>query len=170
MQPVHDMTTRAWPIGERATGLLARCPECGYGTVRRAGAAAILVHAASCPSEEADCVRAAGGYLACDWTGCKAVLDPARVSGYGAKTCNSKHRAAAWKQREGYGRRANGTPRPRKRSGLQVSHKRAVVAFSGFLQRELGWDAEESEQTAERVLRPALSERQRTQLEARDSE
>jgi hypothetical protein len=102
-------------------------------------------------------------------------LDPERVRKNGATTCDDKCRAAAWKAEHGYGRhdgvsgRANGSQARRKRSGAQVSWGKAVAAFSAYLQA-VGYDAEDAEVEAVRALRPALSERQRKQLEDRESE
>jgi hypothetical protein len=100
---------------------------------------------------------------------CRKELDPERVRKYGARTCNGRCRAAAWKTSVGYGRpaRANGPVGRRKESGVQASYRRAVASLSAWLQAQ-GWDAEDAETEAARVLRPALSDRQRAQLDARE--
>jgi hypothetical protein len=176
--PVHDMTTSANSIvGQPATGSHARCPTCGYGTVQpRPGAPAFIVHAASCPQDGG--IR--GRHVACDNRECRKVLDPMRVASNGAKTCDDRCRAAAWKARHNYGRhdaqavsgRANGSQARRKPSGVQVSYRKAVAVLAaevyensdGFLSRE------RAARHAEHLLRLALSERQRKQLEDRESE
>jgi hypothetical protein len=105
-------------------------------------------------------------------------LDAERVRKNGATTCDDKCRAAAWKAEHGYGRhdgvsgRANGSQARRKPSGVQVSYRKAVAVLAaevyensdGFLSRA------RAVRHAEHLLRPALSERQRKQLEDRESE
>jgi hypothetical protein len=227
--PVHDMTKAASsiigqsvPYGPSDAGSF--CGECGYGAMS-SGAGVFLVHAAGCPKVSR--ARAAASpflpdgavcYVACDNRDCRKVLDPVRVASNGAKTCDDRCRAAAWKQRTGYGRntdpaetRSHGytgsicdgcggdvsqsgdvhsedcpvfsaqlaraiavadatTPRRRRKpSGAQVAWGKAVAAVSAYLQA-VGYDAEDAEAEAVRALRPALSERQRKQLEDRESE
>jgi hypothetical protein len=213
--PVHDMTKAASSIiGKPAMGSHARCSDCGYGTVLDSCGAAIIVHAANCPG------RCSDPYVACDNRDCRRVLDPARVASNGAKTCDDRCRAAAWKQRTGYGRNtvpsesrshgytgaicdgcggdvsqsgdvhSEGCPvfsaqlaraievadeatarRRRKPSGVQVSYRKAVEALAGALMRHgEANDISEAREAAVIVLRPALSERQRKQLEDRESE
>jgi hypothetical protein len=104
-------------------------------------------------------------------------LDPERVR-HGAETCNDKCRAAAWKAEHRYGRhdqvagRANASTGTRKRSGLQVSYRRASALLAEWLHDNYPrddvdemdrWDA-----LAEAILRPAMSERQLKQLDSRN--
>lgn len=157
-------------VGRPATGSHAWCPSCGYGTVLDGAGAAILVHAASCPERRDE------QYVGCDNADCRKVLDPKRVRVHGAKTCDDKCRAAAWKQKTGYGRprkRANGK---QKASGLQLSYRKAQAALVDHLLGSSLDGVDWAEAAAARacaltmaaeILRPALSEKQRKQLEAR---
>src|SRR3978361_866081 len=170
--PVHDMTRAASSIvGLPATGKHARCPECRYGTVTGAFGAAILVDAASCPARVGTEL-----FVACDWSGCKAVLHPVRVAATGAKTCNELHRGRAWKERTRYGRhdavvvrgRANGPHARKKPSGLQVSWGKAVEALADHFMLFEEVTPKTARLMADEILRPALSDRQRALLDARE--
>jgi hypothetical protein len=176
--PVHDMTINARCVGQVASEGTC-CRECGYGCPpSHPGTLSGIAHAASCTSAEAQSVRLHAGYVACDNQECRKVLDPARVASNGAKTCDDRCRAAAWKARHNYGRhnaqavsgRANGSQARRKPSGAQVSYRKAAAAVSEFLQTQMDWDAEDAEVEAREILKPVLSERQRKQLEDRESE
>jgi hypothetical protein len=108
---------------------------------------------------------------------CRKVLDPVRVAKTGARVCNDRCRAAAWKTRVAYGRhdvvsRANGSQARNKPSGAQVSYFKAREAIA----RRLGgpsWNENALSRNywlceASDALRPALSDRQRAQLDARE--
>lgn len=173
---VHDMTKAASTIvGLPAIGRDARCSECGYGTVRAPGSvASILVHSARCPLvvERQSEGLPLPPFLACRWTECKRVLDPARVA-HGATACDEKHKTAAWKIEARYGRhdavavsaRANGSQHRKKPSGLQVSHGKAREELLARL-----WHFPDGERLVDEALRAALSDRQRAQLDAKEQE
>jgi hypothetical protein len=162
-------------VGQPATGGLPEggCPSCGYGYVEGHGFG--FVHAA-------DCKYATGfgsPYVACRNRDCKRVLDPVRVASYGAMTCASggRCRAAAWRQATGYGRhdgpqepreaRTNGSPAKRPRaSGQQIAYGRAVDALTSYLHQTMHHEL--ARERAEHILRGALSERQRQQLQQRE--
>jgi len=102
----------------------------------------------------------------CENPDCEATLDPTRVR-HGARTCNDRCRAKAWKSRTNYGQhrqaRANG---PRKPSGLQVSFYKAVDVLAANLVFWLPADSSPDAE-AEKILRAALSDRQRARLQER---
>lgn len=87
-----------------------------------------------------------------------------------ARYCSDRCRAAAWKERRGYGaRRAvrTGLARP---SGLQLSWRRAlreVTELTIQLNPHLADHRDLAEEIAETALKRALPERQRRRLEAR---
>lgn len=142
----------------------ARCLDCKSSSV---GNPAVIVHTFSCPN------RREGDPARCDY--CRAVLPHDEVVRYGKKTCDQVCRAAAWKERVGYGRldrpvasqaRANGRPKP---SGAQVSYRKAVEVLADELRKlnpKLA-HPNAARQYAEMVLRDALPVRQRERLEAR---
>lgn len=86
---------------------------------------------------------------------------PARSNArYATGACRTRD----WKRREGYAdpRRRKASRNAKSRpSGLQVSYRKAVRALA----RMMG-DGPECLEVAERILAPALSDRQRTQLQA----
>lgn len=92
---------------------------------------------------------------------CRRPIDPERVEKYDAETCDSKCRAAAWKQATGYGRpaarvdRANGASR----SGRQLSYRKTIAVVTDVLAGYM--PAHRAQVMAENALRDALPERQR---------
>jgi hypothetical protein len=178
--PVHDMTRAAAGsiVGQPAIGTAATCAECGYGTVSLGGDVPLVVHSARCPrvlASQRDGLPLPP-FVACRLTSCKRVLDPARVAN-GATACNERHKTAAWKAEHSYGRhdaqgqggRSNGSQRPAKPSGLQISYLQAVSQVAAYLDDPATSNhPADPLRAAEELLRPVLSERQRAQLEARE--
>lgn len=95
-----------------------------------------------------------------------------RVQSYGAKTCNDRCRAAAWKAARNYGPHPARNGRRLDTSGLQVSYRKAVYALADVLAVLDDPNDPDSHdralQAAERILRPALSVRQRAKLDQRE--
>lgn len=115
----------------------------------------------------------------CEW--CGGPLKPDAPAN--AVTCSDAHRALRWRWLNGIPRGRGRPPQPpppgspllagkqpapmprrtrRSRSGLQLSWAKAVDALAA-------WMGEDRER-AESVLKPALSDRQRERLEARDAD
>jgi hypothetical protein len=154
----------------------AYCEECGAPGVSEDGRMAVVFHAAGCSARPLS-----QGHDRCQHVGCWAVLHPERAA-RGAKTCDARCRAAAWKARTGYGRpggrsaavvvsegrshASGGGARPAS-SGLQVSYRKAVAVVTDLLACEAGFDSGEAGELAEYWLRSALSEAQRARLDAR---
>jgi hypothetical protein len=148
------------------------CSACDAPAVSEDGRMAMVFHAARCPERPEGQPEDR-----CQNVACWRVLDPVRAA-HGAKSCDSRCRAAAWKQRTGYGR---GDSRPAPvvaregrshasrsgPSGLTVSYRKAVGVVTDLLVHEAGWDAGPAEGVAEAWLRGALSEGQRARLDAR---
>lgn len=91
-----------------------------------------------------------------------------------ARYCSDACKSAQWRADAGYRvvgvRKACQTPKKRRRqSGMQVSWAKAVQTLAGVLQN---WDmdGEEAEAEAARILRGALSDKQRARLDARDAQ
>lgn len=99
---------------------------------------------------------------------CGASLDGMRAS---ARYCSAGCRTAGWKDRKGItGYRAvkaslNGRRKP---SGMQISYRKAVEALARRLAALGPLGPDDALTAAERVLRPALSDRQRELLEQRE--
>ena len=118
----------------------------------------------------------------CENPECGAVLDPERAA-RGAKTCDPRCRAAAFRARHGYRRVSDGGPVPvaptgrshasrSKPSGAQVSYFKTVNVLAAELARlrryGLGQlDGETDHEWARRVLGDALPEKQRERLRGR---
>lgn len=137
--------------------VVGRCIEC-RAEARSDGGPAVMRHGPNCSER------------VCEGPGCTVSMAGRHPS---ARFHSDACRARAWKERTGYGRpgprkgRANGQPKP---SGLQVSYRRAVTAVADYLAAQDG-HAETLpvyQPTAESILRPALSVRQRARLEARE--
>jgi hypothetical protein len=97
--------------------------------------------------------------------GCGRLLEGMRPNAiYASRACNTR----AWKGREGIvGYRAVKRSRRPKKSGLQVSYRKAVLALALDYQCK-GSSWRSAIARAERVLGEALSDRQRTLLHARE--
>lgn len=107
----------------------------------------------------------------CANAACGKVIDPVRVAAHNTRFCDDRCRAAAWKRRTGYGR-ATPPARPRA-SGIQLSYRKASDELTVALaDGRYGWSVEglqRAREHANAILRPALSDRQRAQLDARES-
>lgn len=83
-----------------------------------------------------------------------------------ARYCSDSCRAAAWKERRGYGVARPVRTEPSRPSGLQVSYHRAVREVAKVLEG-YGSSPAVALRRAEVTLARALPERQRQRLEAR---
>lgn len=105
-------------------------------------------------------VRALQRLRTCERDGCENQLD--EMHG-GARYCSNACKTAAWRDRTGYrllGVRKPSQTRKSRRSGRQVSYRKAVEALAGDY-IAMGMLPSVAAQRAVRVLAPTLPERQR---------
>jgi hypothetical protein len=90
-----------------------------------------------------------------------------------ARYCSDACKSSAWREKTGYALQGiQKACQTRKKtsgpSGPALSWAKTVRALAGELQR-IGYDAEDAEAEAVRILLPALPDKQRARLEARDA-
>lgn len=139
---------------------------------RSAGAVLYVSHHATCPSADRHrCLSGAGvAAVKCAGPDCDITLSAVSIA-HGARYCDARCRAAAFRARNGYLPLSAGGPRPvaregrangsrSKPSGRQIAYGKAVAATAGLLVLHAGWSPGAAQAEAEAWMRSALPERQ----------